>query len=98
MDSGAGLQVIDVSNPANPQRTGGFGPTAGARGVAVAGNFVYVADSAGLLILYHATQLHFELIGCSHNLSSVCARSSASLGPEVRLAASYHLLIRSRIL
>ena len=57
MDSGAGLQVIDISNPANPQRTGGFGPTAGARGVAVAGNFVYVADSAGLLILYHATQI-----------------------------------------
>ena len=30
-------------------------------------------------------------------LSSVCARSPASLGQEVRLAAIYHLLIRSRI-
>ena len=43
-------------------------PTAGARGIAVAGNFIYVADSAGLLILYHATQLHFEPIGMDQNI------------------------------
>ena len=49
---GAGLEVIDVSNPANPQRVGGYDTSGYAYGVAVSGNYAYVADwSWGLLIL-----------------------------------------------
>ncbi len=40
----AGLQVIDVSNPANPQRVGGYDTSGNAYGVAVSGNYAYVAD------------------------------------------------------
>ena len=46
-DEVAGLQVIDISNPANPQRVGGYDTAGGAAGVAVAGNYAYVADDAG---------------------------------------------------
>jgi hypothetical protein len=38
------LQVIDVSDPANPQRVGGYDTSGSARGVAVSGNYAYVAD------------------------------------------------------
>ena len=40
----AGLQVLDVSNPANPQWVGGYDTSGGALGVAVSGNYAYVAD------------------------------------------------------
>ena len=50
-DGAAGLHVIDVSNPTNCVRVGGYdtmGPARGvsgtARGVAVSGNYAYVAD------------------------------------------------------
>src|SRR6266542_2181463 len=41
---GAGLQVINVSNPANPRRVGGYDTSGFASGVALSGNFAYVAD------------------------------------------------------
>ncbi|GEM_PF-1061375 len=49
----AGLHVIDISNPANPQRVGGFSDTMGAvNGVAISGHYAYLADGfEGLLIL-----------------------------------------------
>ena len=48
----AGLQVIDVSNPANPQRVGGYDTSGHAFGVAVSGNYAYVADGAnGLQVI-----------------------------------------------
>jgi hypothetical protein len=34
-----GLQVLDVSNPANPQRVGGYDTSGLALGVAVSGNY-----------------------------------------------------------
>ena len=40
---GAGLEVIDVSNPANPMRLGGHIITMSPHGVAVAGNRIFVA-------------------------------------------------------
>ena len=40
----AGLQVIDVSNPATPQRVGGYDTSGEAWGVAVSGNYAFVAD------------------------------------------------------
>ena len=51
-DGDAGLQVIDVSNPANPQRVGGYDTSGDAQGVAVSGNYAYVADGgAGLQVI-----------------------------------------------
>jgi hypothetical protein len=48
----AGLTIIDVSNPANPQRVGGYDTSGTAWGVAVLGNYAYVADdTAGLQVI-----------------------------------------------
>jgi hypothetical protein len=48
----AGLLVIDVSDPANPRRVGGYDTPGNALGVAVSGNYAYVADyNAGLQVL-----------------------------------------------
>ena len=51
-DMSAGLQVIDVSNPANPRRVGGYDTSGSAHGVAVSGSYAYVADErAGLHVI-----------------------------------------------
>ncbi|MFZ2616500.1 MAG: hypothetical protein WA077_10955, partial [Anaerolineae bacterium] len=51
-DSGSGLQIIDVSNPANPTLRGAYDTPGDAQGVSVVGSLVYVADDyGGLLIL-----------------------------------------------
>ena len=51
-DPAFGLQVIEVSNPANPRRVGGYNTSGQAMGVAVSGNYAYVADGSwGLIIL-----------------------------------------------
>jgi hypothetical protein len=44
-DGQAGLQIIDVSNPTNCVRVGGYDTSGNAQGVAVAGNRIYVADA-----------------------------------------------------
>jgi hypothetical protein len=44
VDGSAGLQVIDVRNPENPVRVGGYDTSGWANGVAVSGNYVFVAD------------------------------------------------------
>jgi hypothetical protein len=50
-DRDAGLLVIDISNPTNPQRVGGCDSWGGNR-VAVSGNYAYVADgSAGFQVI-----------------------------------------------
>ena len=47
-----GLQVIDVSDPANPQRVGRCDTSGSALDVAVSGNYAYVADgNAGLQVI-----------------------------------------------
>jgi len=42
-DQWGGLQILDVSNPASPRRLGGDTGVGTARGVAVSGNYAYVA-------------------------------------------------------
>ena len=44
-----GLEVIDVSDPANCVRVGGYATGRDTRGVAVAGNYAYVADQSSCL-------------------------------------------------
>jgi hypothetical protein len=46
-DGVAGLQVVDVSDPANPRRVGGYDTPTGANGVAVSGSYAYVAGASG---------------------------------------------------
>jgi len=43
--------VIDVSNPANPRRVGGYDTSGPAYGVAVSGHYAYVADYTGLQVI-----------------------------------------------
>jgi len=51
-NGGAGLEVVDVGNPANPSRVGGYDTSGSATAVSVAGNTAYVADGeAGLQII-----------------------------------------------
>ncbi|MHB1034819.1 MAG: Ig-like domain-containing protein [Pirellulales bacterium] len=51
-DGSAGLQILDVSDPAAPVRLGGYDTSGIAYEVAVSGTLAYVADaSAGLVIL-----------------------------------------------
>ncbi|MCX6376510.1 MAG: hypothetical protein NTU88_10840 [Armatimonadetes bacterium] len=51
-DDTAGLQVIDISDPASPTRVGGYDTSAWARGVAISGSYAYVADwDAGLQVI-----------------------------------------------
>ncbi len=45
---GGGLVVIDITNPANPQRVGGYNTSGSAVGVAVSGNYAYVVINCGL--------------------------------------------------
>jgi hypothetical protein len=51
-DGGAGLQVIDVSNPTNCVRLGGYDTTGDVHGVAVSGIYAYVAnEGSGLQVI-----------------------------------------------
>jgi hypothetical protein len=50
-DGDSGLQIIDVSDPANPVGRGGYDTPGYAFGVAVAGGLTYVADGDGLQII-----------------------------------------------
>ncbi len=53
--SGYGLRVLDVANPAAPVSVGFYDTPGTANGVAVAGDYVYVADGAGgVFILRHS--------------------------------------------
>jgi hypothetical protein len=50
-DGAAGLQVIDIRDPANPRRVGGYGTSGYASGVAVAGNYAYLGDGGYVWVL-----------------------------------------------
>jgi len=46
-DSGSGLQIIDISNPATPTLKGNYNTSGYAYGVQIVGNYAYVADREG---------------------------------------------------
>lgn len=67
-DEDAGLQVIDVSNPANLRRVGGNSAIFGARGVTVANGKVFVAaGDQGLVILHLYQPIRFEQVSRQDN-------------------------------
>ncbi len=48
---GAGLRVVDVSDPAVPLEVGTYKPPGGAEGIYVAGKYAYVTDGYGLRVV-----------------------------------------------
>ena len=61
-DDNTGLQVIDVRNPTNCVRAGGYDTRGTAYGVAVVGDRIYVADGeAGLLVLPTLPNVQFTV-------------------------------------
>ncbi len=72
-DGDAGLQVIDVGNPANPVRVGGYDTPGQAHGVVLGGdNYAFVADGTGGLLLIDVS-----------NPAAPFLRSSAAAGGNV---------------
>jgi hypothetical protein len=60
----AGLQVVDVSDPRNPQIVGAMDTTGNANDVRIVGNLVYIADgSAGLQIIDISTPTAPVIVG-----------------------------------
>ena len=56
--------VIDVSNPASPQRVGGYDTSGYAYGVAASGNFAYVADGTnGLQVIDVSNPATLQRVG-----------------------------------
>ena len=63
-DMDAGLQVIDISNPAHPQWVGGYDTADWAVGVAVVTNYAYVADGySGLQVIDISNPAHPQWVG-----------------------------------
>jgi len=61
---GFGLRVIDVTDPQNPVEIGSYDPPSSSQGVAVVGNYAYVAAGAyGLYILDVSTPSAPSLVG-----------------------------------
>ncbi|RLC64716.1 MAG: hypothetical protein DRI01_02885, partial [Chloroflexi bacterium] len=59
-----GLRVINVSNPENPNQVGAYDAQDGAEGVAVMGNFAYVANlGAGLRVIDISDPEHPDGVG-----------------------------------
>lgn len=70
-DHGAGLQVIDVSDPQNPAFAGACETPGTATGVFVSGNYAYVADGAsGLQVIDISNPQSPMLAGTDHTSGS----------------------------
>ena len=54
-DSDAGLQIIDIADPTNPYRVGGYDAAGWADAVALVGSLVYVGDADGGLVILRVT-------------------------------------------
>jgi hypothetical protein len=69
-DFEAGLQVIDVSNPTNCVRVGGHVVGGYANGVAVSGNYAYVATGGGLSVIDVSNPTNCVLVGCYESVDN----------------------------
>jgi hypothetical protein len=68
-DGSAGLQVVDISNPAHCVRAGACAVSGNAEAVAVAGNYAYLANGpAGLQVIDVSTPANCVRVGgCTNN-------------------------------
>ena len=62
-DYAAGLQVIDITDPASPQLVGGVDTPHYAEGIAISGNHAYVADWSGLQVIDITDPASPQLVG-----------------------------------
>jgi hypothetical protein len=88
-DQKAGLEVIDVRNPAHPVRVGGYNTGYSVSDLAVAGNYAYVVVSrVGLIILQFSggENLRVTVLGWSNNTVrvSVPTTNGKSYGLEYK--------------
>jgi hypothetical protein len=82
----AGLAIIDVSNPATPQRVGGYDTSGSALGVAVSGNHAYVADGDdGLQVIDVSNPANPQRVG-GYYISGLRALGVAVSGNHVYVA------------
>ena len=82
-DFHSGLQMIDISDPANPTLTGSYDTPGCAMGVAVSGDHAFVADySSGL-----------QMIEISEPINPVFAGSCASPGPPGVAVSGDHAFV-----
>ncbi len=100
-DRTAGLRVIDVSNPSNPQERGYYNTPGSALGVAVAGSYAYVADyTAGLQIIQFygggIEETPHRLTGTAEADAVTVVRGVLILPPSLRTANSSLLSIDGR--
>ena len=56
--AGGDLRIIDVSDPAHPTEAGFYDTPGYAEGVAVSGNYVYVANEDGGLVILRFSPYH----------------------------------------
>ncbi len=84
-DGNSGLQVIDISDPANPTFADSYNTSGSAYGVAVAGNHAFVADGdAGLQVIDISDPTNLALAGTYDTPDY--ARCVAIAGDQVYLA------------
>ena len=60
-DGYTGLRIIDVSDPAATVEAGFYDLLVNANNVALAGNYIYVADMEGGLVILHFGEYHAYL-------------------------------------
>ena len=80
--------MIDVSNPANPVRMGGYDTSGAAVGVALAGNRIHVADrNSGLVVLTSLLNVQFiTLVDASPGVP-VTIEAATNLTPPIQWKA-----------
>jgi hypothetical protein len=67
---GAGLYIVDISNPTYPTMIGGYDTPGYAEGVTIAGNYAYIADGpAGLRVLDVTDRPHPVEVATAYTLS-----------------------------
>ncbi|MBI2925577.1 MAG: hypothetical protein HYY24_07725, partial [Verrucomicrobia bacterium] len=88
------LEVIDVSNPANPQRIGAYDTDGEAWGVAVSGNFAYVRAWAGLQVIDVSDPANPRRVGGNSAFDSAFDASAVVVhGDNVYVVAAEGLVI-----
>jgi len=86
-DGTNGLQVIDVRNPTNCVRAGGYDTSGYAEGVAVSGNYAYVADGdSGLQVIDVSNPANPVRVGGCNNAPSGYACGVAVVADRIYVA------------
>lgn len=89
-DDSSGLQVIDISDPANPVIVGAVATPDDALGIALSGNYAYVADwSSGLQVIDISDPTNPVIVGAGGTLGG---KSEVALSGNYAYVAGYSRL------